>query len=321
MKFVILIVFTSMGIVLSIPGKHHYPASFENVYSTEIVSDEVTEEHKIFKKSIASLPPDFVNSVDQDETPQESQEPCRLTLPTLEDLSAVEIPQDPYSDDAVQDYLPMEVIPPRIPSFPYNIPFTKWTPYDINYLTQESAQDLIAPYNSYNIPYIYSNPVPSVRSLPPVISTHIHETFPEIPEDNEYDVDSFSDDEVYFPPYVRVVRSRDEDVLDQLAKDAVMPNILPTMPFPYMRTASVPHYQSQYNPSYQKPHQGEQMVALFPAGEGSDCALPFLVSCNLNISPGTLAQNAYGGYPVQSAPATYRKDGAVGPTVAHGKAL
>lgn len=290
MKYVILIVLTSIGFVLSL---HQYPA-IENVYDTESNSEEVNEDvgHRIFKKSIKGCSPDFENLVKPEGA---VQEPCRLTLPTL-DLSAMETPQDPYSEDAVQEYLPTDVMPPRIPSVPYNPPFNNWTPYDLDYLAHVPAS-----YNSYNMPYIYPISMPSVRSLPPVISTYIHETIPEEVEiDDGFDVNGLSDNDIYFPPYVRAVRSRDHDFLEQLQKDAIMPNLLPTMPFPYMRSASQPNYQT--------PLDGKTgPVAMFPYGSGSDCALPFLLSCTPKVNRGVLTQNVYGGSPTGSALATYRK--------------
>lgn len=288
MKCVVLFVITSVGFVLSFPGKHQYPA-IENVYGStdsEEVNEDVTR-NRIFKKSISAYP----NYAENDVNPEGTlQEPCRVTLPTL-DLTAIEIPQDPSSDVEGLEYLPEEVKPPNIPRIPYNIPFNSWTPYDLDYLTQA--------YNSYNMPYYnmqLPNPVPSVRSLPPVISTHILETIPEVPQiDDGNNMNDLSESDVYFPPFVRAVRS--DDFQDQLEKDAVIPNILPTMPFPYMRSAGLAKYQSP----------GESgTVALFPSGSGSDCAIPFLVSCSPKIYPGTFTQNVYGGNTIQSALANYR---------------
>lgn len=286
MKLAILFIFTNVVFVLSFRGKYVYPA-VGNVYDTAVDSEEVKEDiigHRIFKKSISAYSQYSDNDVNSEGT---LQEPCRMSLPTL-DLTAIEYPQDPYSDYEGQEYLPAEVKPPKIPSVPYNIPFNSWTPYDLDFLAQKS-ENYISAYNGYNMPYIYSNPVPSVRSLPPVISTHIHETIPEVAQIDD-GFNELSDSDVYFPPYVRAVRSKDDDFLDQLKKDAAIPNILPTMPFPYMRTAGLAKYT--------RPGEGGS-IALFPSGLGSDCALPFLVSCSPEIYAGSLTQNAYGGNPIK----------------------
>lgn len=312
MKCVVLLLLTVLTFrVGSSPTPHENQpySAFKNVYDYE---DDANEDnnHQILKKSIEINRPFSENHVKSEEN-FEDEEPCRINFPNLKDLSA-ELSQDIFKDDGLPDLsypYPMGMFPPRVPSYPYHVPYEKWTKYDVDYSSQD-PMDYRNIYNSYNIPYMY-NPMPPVRSLPPVMTTRIRENISPMTE-NANDIDA--DNEMHFPPYVRAVRSRDYLDLDQLREDAVMPNIIPAMPFPYMRNAipsflpSAQYYHSQPSSSYDQ----SGPVAYFPSAPHSDCAVPLLVSCSPQISYGSLrnVDSGEAGPSVPSAPSvpTYRKE-------------
>lgn len=131
---------------------------------------------------------------------------------------------------------------------------------------------LFAMYNAgYNVNY-----------LPPVYSTYIHGLVPE--EDLQkanYELDVLNSQNALFKPeqirLARMIHSQDEEILAELQHDAIMNNILPTMPVPAARYAMVPASPSATS-SYGSAN-GAPAIAVFPYGAGGGCAQPILLSC------------------------------------------
>lgn len=89
----------------------------------------------------------------------------------------------------------------------------------------------------------------------------------------------------------RPLRTSDEELLAQLSHDAVMQNILPTMPFPYFRRASIPS-------TFEMPHaqfHDARTIAMCPNGKITDCAVPLLLTCSFKITQDILSESpSYG---------------------------
>lgn len=88
---------------------------------------------------------------------------------------------------------------------------------------------------------------------------------------------------VYTPQYTkdlslrRSSRSEVDDFLEQLNHDTIMNNILPTMPFPFLRTSN--HGESP---------QEDLVTAIFPGVANTASAIPILLSCSPKVHQGTL---------------------------------
>lgn len=145
------------------------------------------------------------------------------------------------------------------------------------------------------------NPGYNVNYLPPVHSTYIHGLVPE--EDLQkanYELDMLNSYNAMFTPEqirtARMVHSQNEEILAELQHDAIMQNILPTMPVSSARHAVAPVSPS-LTYSYGSAPDGAPAIAIFPYGAGGGCALPILLSCSPKITPGILQPKA----PIQSA--------------------
>lgn len=255
--FIILVFIATCGLI------YGYPTSSEEsehlLIDTEFINEDYVDEngHKIVKKSVEH------GSKEKNDN-EELQEPCRLTLPVFDVTRVNELSETDNKENGkeTQDartisdvqYLPYEDIP-------YRFDYTQEFPEDFNLI-------------SYRMPEEFMNRFPPVRSLPPVYSAKIYEM---IPNDFDKNVYYERDNSFNFAPNVRAIRSEEEDLLAELEKDSVMPNILPTLPFPYMRDAG----------SY-VPIQNQQYAAMYPVDSNSDCALPFLLTCNPQVNYGTI---------------------------------
>ncbi|XP_026757821.2 uncharacterized protein LOC113517365 [Galleria mellonella] len=141
--------------------------------------------------------------------------------------------------------------------------------------------------------YLYAHPnllastnrFPPISNLPPVSSTHIHESLPVQDQQNGN----------FLSRPVRLIRSNEEeDFLAELSHRAIMKNILPTMSVRSPYVNQVPYYLPQ--------------VAVFPYTV-TGCSLPLLLSCSPNINYGTLDQMMYRKpYKIPPPEKVYEKD-------------
>lgn len=146
------------------------------------------------------------------------------------------------------------------------------SPYQINHYANTGTLGVgVGHHRGVLYPYVHpdliaaSNAFLPIGRLPPVYTTHIRNYTP-------FDLQTSSS--------ARSIRSREEDeFLEELSHDAVMPNILPTMEIPMGR-------------SYVKPnvHALGGLTAVFPGHPGS-CGVPILLSCSPNISKGVLGKH------------------------------
>ncbi|CAH0721807.1 unnamed protein product, partial [Brenthis ino] len=126
-----------------------------------------------------------------------------------------------------------------------------------------SDAGLMRSYNGLLYPYSYPEMAASfkpypVRYLPPVYLKN-YETWPR----------NMASERDLYVRTPRMLRS-DDDFWEQLQNDSIMKNILPTMPIPFLRSASTPSDTSyQYSSS--------------PYGS-QDCPLPIMLLCTPKIS-------------------------------------
>lgn len=286
MKFLALFIFC--GSVQSVP------VTIQSDLPLFALEDEVKNDddaHYLEKESVPNQCSNLLESEDSFE------QPSRLSLPTLMTLSNEDAPQNLDDDEIVSDmiYQPMdlmlpaefgtkELLPPiQLMRAHPPLPWSRWM-NDMTYMQDPILENSIG--SPFQLPrYMSERYIPLVKSLPPV-SMQIHESIKEM---NNYESNDELDMEnvLYRTPNVRAVRSREEEFLKQLEHDAMIPNIIPTMPVPFVRTAASPEYQAI---------EDTPLVMVIYPGRVSDCALPFLFSCSPKIAYGSLAQTPYSGY-------------------------
>ncbi|XP_075992850.1 uncharacterized protein LOC142987799 [Anticarsia gemmatalis] len=127
-----------------------------------------------------------------------------------------------------------------------------------------------------------SNSLLPLEALPNIYSSYVHEIAPSKTHD-EYDIDVLNPENTEIMlPNMRPSRSRVDDYIEELAHDAMINNIIPTMSF--VRGAEEP-----VHPALQ--------TAVYPNGATNGCGLPVFLLCNPTVVPGTLARS----YPPISA--------------------
>ncbi|CAD0196900.1 unnamed protein product [Chrysodeixis includens] len=204
-------------------------------------------------------------------------------VPTVPSGDFVVVPQVPYIDDR-------NVLPYALNTDNLQLWRTHYlqTPYiDQNYEAGSMNVDF-SPYEVDLYPVVHTslsaalNPVPAVHTLPPVFSTHIHESVPTLEEQRDYDLDVLNPENSELSvPNLRISRSRTHDYMDELRHEAIMSNILPTMPVPYVRGAD----------PYQVPRRGHlpgPLLGIYPSGASNDCGLPLLFNCSPDVVRGTM---------------------------------
>lgn len=283
MKFAALLIFC--GTVRSIPVNGQHPVPYL-LYEDKIVNEDEAD----LERNISD------QCFDQIEFYENYGEPSRLTLPTLQSVSNDDnyAPQEILGQD-IGDIVARLYSQPKDFDLPYErtpapprVPLSwSWTPDDMNHIQDPMHNE--AYEVSYQLPpYTFDNVLPPLTSLPPV-STKIHESLAEI--ENNYQTNYLDiDNDLYLAPNFRAVRSRGEELLlDQLKHDAIIPNILPTMPVPFVRGAD-------FSPVYQD--QDATIVMVLYPGRVPDCGLPLLFGCTPKMIFGGLEQTPDDGYPV-----------------------
>ncbi|XP_037295644.1 uncharacterized protein LOC115445166 [Manduca sexta] len=212
---------------------------------------------------------------------------CRVRTRRIFQEMCISAAMSRYSHDSTLPEEPQNVLYNEYPiPSSKNIPvptiwYSQWTPY-----TQQSRSDVdIYPY----VHPLYSKlPVSMMNSLPPVHLTHFSSVLPR-QEANFRSHTDMSEEERILLPNDRVTRSSEEDFIEQLEHDAIMNNILPTMPFPFFRES-----QRSY-PAPISHHSGSNpFMALFRSGITTDYnSIPLLLGCTPTITEGTMEINIF----------------------------
>ncbi|XP_026724616.1 uncharacterized protein LOC113491696 [Trichoplusia ni] len=213
------------------------------------------------------------------------------TVPTVPSGDFFVMPQIPYIDD--RNVLPYVLNADNLQSWRnqyLQTPYIDQPNYETGSMNLESS-----PYEVDLYPVVHTslsaalNPVPAIHTLPPVYSTHIHETIPSLEERGDYDLDVLNPENSELSvPNLRISRSRTGDYMDELRHEAIMSNILPTMPVPYVRGTE--HYELPQREHFQRP-----LIGVYPNGAANDCALPLLFNCSPGVVRGTMS-DAYPDY-------------------------
>ena len=241
------------------------------------------------------------NSNDDDSVYREGN--IFFKFPTISSDGSVVVdplPQSSYFEHGIQSALPLE-----FGSRPENVPMLWDGKYNLRTSfetdTYEVDQGMAGSQEADLYPFVHTsvpaamNPVPAVHSLPPVYATHIHETMPSLESRADYDIDVLNpENSELMPPNLRITRSR-RDFLEDLAHDAMLNNLLPTMPVPFVRGAE---RSTSYHASKPVVAQRTGQVAVFPNSKANNCAIPILLRCSPKVVRGTLT----GSYAEQSPP-------------------
>ncbi|KAJ8725774.1 hypothetical protein PYW08_003957 [Mythimna loreyi] len=243
------------------------------------------------------------NSYDDVSEYQDNNDFISLPTSVSDDLAVLDpLPRSSYFDHGIQAALPLEYdsIPQNVLSpILYNGQYNLQTPYEADAVTYEVDKGLAGSQEADLYPYVHTsipaalNPVPSVRVLPPVYATHIHETMPSLENRDNFDIDVLNpENSEMMTPNLRITRS-ERDFLEDLRHDAMMNNLLPTMPVPFVRSV-------EKSPSYPVLRPGAQrtgqVMAVFPRSKINNCAIPILMRCSPNMTRGRLT----GSYAEQS---------------------
>lgn len=303
------------------------PLTYKNPFFSNYDSVDYNELVRATRNLIPQLSPEYlflrpleVNSHSKDEASiyREGNDFIRLPTSASDDLTVFDpLPQTSYFDHGFKAALPLEygVTNQNVPSAmvwdgKYNFrPFYDTDPdtYEIDGQNAGSQEDGLYPFVHTSLSAAL-NPVPKVHKLPPVYATHIHETMPSLETPADFDIDVLNpENSEEIPPNLRNTRSQ-RNFLKDLTNDAIMKNLLPTMPVPFARGA-------EKSPSYQVsrhlvPAQRKgQVMAVFPNSKtDKGCAIPILMRCSPNWVRGTMT----GSYLEQSPPVTsgaaYRDD-------------
>lgn len=246
---------------------------------------------------------------------REGNDFIRLPTGSTDGLVVVDpLPQSSYFEHGIQAALPLEYgsIPqnealPTLWDGNYNLRTTYETDPD----TYNVDQGIAGSQEADLYPFVYTsvsaalNPVPSVHTLPPV--THIHESMPSLETRADYDIDVLNpENSELMPPNLRITRSR-TNYMEELAHDAMMNNLLPTMHVPFVRGAErSPSYQQVSKPVVEQ--RTGQLIAVFPTSKANNCAIPILLRCSPNVVRGSLTGSYAEQSPPVSSEAAYRED-------------
>ncbi|KAJ8722569.1 hypothetical protein PYW07_003749 [Mythimna separata] len=316
---------------------HTAPLTYETPFFSNYDSDDYNELVRA-TRNLPSQPPESVflrplqvnrNSYDDISAYQDSNDFISLPTSVSEDLVVVDpLPQSSYFEHGIQAALPLEYdsIPQNVMSpIIWNGKYNLQTPYETNPDVYEVGQGLAGSQEADLYPFVHTsisaalNPVPPVHALPPVYATHIHETMPSLENRDDFAIDVLNpENSEMMPPNLRVTRSR-RDYMEDLAHDAMLNNLLPTMPVPFVRSA-------ERSPSYPasvvarpvlKPvarpvltpvaQRTGQVMAVFPKRKFTDCAIPILMRCSPNFTRGKMT-GSYAEQSPQLPSAAYRDD-------------
>uniref|UniRef100_A0A2A4K230 Uncharacterized protein n=1 Tax=Heliothis virescens TaxID=7102 RepID=A0A2A4K230_HELVI len=239
--------------------------------------------------------------------------PAPSEISDFDELELDSLPRSTYFEHGIQAALPLEYVlnAQNVPStMLWNnqyLPIVDSSNYEVNGLNTDLTDNVDAePYEVDLYPLVHSsmsaalNSVPTLNSYPPpVYASQMDDNMSTLETRADYDIDVLNpENSELMPPNLRITRSR-RDYLEDLAHDAMLNNLLPTMSVPFVRgagRASVPQAARQMGP----------VTATYP-GVSNNCAVPILLRCSPNIVRGTLS----GTYAEQSPPvmsgAVYRE--------------
>lgn len=317
-----VIIYVSFGFI------HSAPLTYENPFYSNYDSVDYNELVRATRNLIPQLAPESVflrpleaNSNSNDDASRDRNDFIRLPTSVPDDMVMLDpLPQSSYFENGIQAALPLEYgsIPQNVLSpILWNGKNNLRTSYETDPDTYDEDQGLAGSQEADLYPFVHTsipaalNPVPPVHTLPPVYATHIHETMPSLETRGDFDIDVLNpENSEMMPPNLRITRSRRnylKNWREDLAHDAMLNNLLPTMPVPFVRGAErSPSYQAS-RPVEQR-QGGGQVMAVFPTSKAIDCAIPILMRCSPNLTRGTLTGSYAEQSPQVLTGAAYRED-------------
>lgn len=248
-----------------------------------------------------------------------SDTPSIIRLPTSGDLTVLDpLPQTSYFEHGIRAALPLEyeLMNQKFSSPEWNNDYLR-TSYETDMTNAQAYQGLnrgsmntdVDPYEVDLYPMVHTslsaalNPMPPANDVAPVLETEILETMPSLTTRGGYDIDVLNpENSGMMMPNSRLKRN----FLQDLTHEAMMQNLLPTMPVPFTRGAEIsPVY---YSGSPQSASLGEgAAMAIYPKSAVNTGAIPLLLRCSPNVVRGSLS-NGYAEPSPQVAGVAYREN-------------
>ncbi|XP_063892156.1 uncharacterized protein LOC126054294, partial [Helicoverpa armigera] len=312
------IICVSFGFIQTAPFAYEDPfiPNYDSVDYNEMVNRPIRD--LIMRRDPEMLlRPLEVRSKSNERVYSESDEIIRLP-PSSEDFSELDsLPKTTYFEHGIQAALPLEYflntqnVPSPIVWDNQYLPVMDSSNYDVNVLNTDLTGNVDAePYEIDLYPLVHTsvsaalNSVPPVNSLPPAYVAQMDDNMSTLETRADYDIDVLNpENSELMPPNLRITRSR-SDFLEDLAHDAMMNNLLPTMSVPFVRGAG--------RSSVAQPAQRMGPVTATYPGASNNCAVPILLRCSPNIIRGTLSNTYLEQSPPVMSGTVYREKDSTG---------